>query len=265
MILNPFVRFFAKKEGKVQDVKESNQFSQKAENSKMKILIVTIALGKYTDFLPRFLSTTKDLFVPGVEKEYLIITDKNLGQFEKDNYTIHTSFSEKLCWPLDTIMRFHYFCKNVELMKNFDYIFYLDSDMAIHDEIKKEEIIPYEKGLVGVLHPGFYKDKKGTFDRNPASNAYVSKKHTNPYFQGCVIGGTAEKFVGLIQNLKHAVEADFKNNYIALWHDESHLNKYFADNPPMVLHPGFAYPEGWNIPFDMKIIHLAKNHSEIRK
>ena len=43
---------------------------------------------------------------------------------------------------------------------------------------------------------------------------------------------------------------------MALWHDESHLNRYIAEQDPAsyrLLTPAYWYPEGWDLPFEQKI------------
>lgn len=243
-----------------------------------KVLIITIALGKYTDFLPRFLMTAKKNLLPEMDKEFLIITDQDIEDIEAYNSVIHISKQSKLCWPLDTLMRFHYFCKEHELVSQFDYIYYFDSDMAFNNKITADELLPSEnENLVGVLHPGFYNNSENaTFDRDPMSAAYVHESYKGPYFQGCVFGGKKLEFHSMIWFLKKQVEENFSRNKIALWHDESHLNWFFhmkehvaktqgKESFIKILHPGFAYPEKWNIPFEKKVIHLSKDNIEIRK
>lgn len=229
----------------------------------MKILIITIATGKYIEFVPNLLKSCDNFFLTNYEKEYLVITDKKIdgGDLTK----LHISYQQKFCWPLDTILRFHYFSKEEDLISQFDYVFYIDSDMIFNSTINEDDIIPKDEGLVGVQHPGFYDKNSGTFERNTGSTAYVPPEHNTPYFQGCFFGGSSTRFLEMTNLLKSQIELDFKKNCIAIYHDESHINKFFYQNKPKILNPGFAYPENWNIPFDKKIIHLFKNHEETRK
>ena len=71
--------------------------------------------------------------------------------------------------------------------------------------------------------------------------------------------------VNLEDILQNNIDKDLIKEYIAIWHDESHLNRYFINNPPKKLSPSYCYPESWNLPFERKILALDKNHSELRK
>jgi hypothetical protein len=55
------------------------------------------------------------------------------------------------------------------------------------------------------------------------------------------------------------IRVDLKNRIIAKWYDESHMNKYFIENPPKKLHGGYAFPDPNRWPnqfsFKQKIIH----------
>ena len=65
------------------------------------------------------------------------------------------------------------------------------------------------------------------------------------------------------------VTKDLEKDVIALWHDESHMNRYMIDNPPTLsLTPSYCFAEEQmqnpDYPFKPKIIALKKNHSELR-
>ena len=60
---------------------------------------------------------------------------------------------------------------------------------------------------------------------------------------------------------------DYDRDVIAVWHDESQMNKFFSERREdiNVLGPQFAYPEVFSQycdEFDPVIVHLAKNNSE---
>ena len=65
------------------------------------------------------------------------------------------------------------------------------------------------------------------------------------------------------------VNKDFEKGVIALWHDESHMNRYLIDNPPTLsLTPSYCFAEEQirnpDYPHTPKIIALKKNHDELR-
>jgi histo-blood group ABO system transferase len=67
------------------------------------------------------------------------------------------------------------------------------------------------------------------------------------------------------------IETDLQKNFIAVWHDESHLNRFFIDHlPTKILSPSYCYPENaqnyraiWHL--KRKLVALDKNHNEVRK
>ena len=92
------------------------------------------------------------------------------------------------------------------------------------------------------------------------------------YYAGGFNGGKPKHFLKMSKTIVNNIEKDFENNLIAVWHDESHMNRYLLNNPPTVeLTPSYCYPEavehnptGWNVPFEPKILALDKNYAEVR-
>ena len=69
--------------------------------------------------------------------------------------------------------------------------------------------------------------------------------------------------------LADRVSKDLENGVIALWHDESQMNRYLIDNPPTLsLTPSYCFAEEFmgnpKYPYEPKIIALKKNHDELR-
>jgi histo-blood group ABO system transferase len=170
-----------------------------------------------------------------------------------------------MIWPHTTLQRYHVFNKHSNKLKSLDLIYYLDADMRVVAPVGEEIFPDTETGLVGVEHPGFFGGRRGTYDTNPDSTAYVGNHEGTCYYAGGFNGGTAEAFLKMSKTIEENVNKDFTKEYIALWHDESHLNRYLINYPPKKLSPSYCYPESWNIPFEKKILALDKNHSELRK
>lgn len=65
--------------------------------------------------------------------------------------------------------------------------------------------------------------------------------------------------------MDRAVAEDETNGLVAVWHDESHWNRYLLDHPPDVeLPPSYCSPEGWPVDEPARILALRKDHAAIR-
>ena len=109
-----------------------------------------------------------------------------------------------------------------------------------------------EEGLLFVQHPGFYNKWKFkyTYERNKKSRAYMPLLAGKYYVCGGVNGGRSENFLQMCEELNRRIDEDEKNGIIAIWHDESHINRYcYEQKNSKILNPSYCYPEDWNIPF----------------
>jgi histo-blood group ABO system transferase len=234
----------------------------------MKICILIVATNRYVQFINPLLESIDENFLMGHEIKALVCTNQDL---EVESERIKISHIEHEPWPMPTLKRYHYFMAEENYISQFDYCYYLDVDMKIVDKVG-EEIFG---DLVATQHPGFWfkQHNQYTYERRSQSTAYIPFDTGKMYYAGGFNGGKPEHFLKMSEVIVNNIETDFRNNIIAEWHDESHLNHYLFHNPPNIeLNPSYCFPEaafynskGWHVPFEPKILALEKNHSEVRQ
>lgn len=227
-----------------------------------KIAILTISTDKYVSFLEQLHKSIFAKFLPDHEKTLFVFTDKDI------NYTnTNTIKINHLPWPITTLMRFFYFTNISDILKTFDYVYYIDCDMLVYSNIGKE-VLPPNNEIVATKH--FYlENSMGTYETNSQSTACVkvTDEMYGKYCQACFFGSTSQSFVKMSEELNQNINIDLKNNYIALWHDESHFNKYLLNNQCILLHSGYTHPpciyekDNKN---PVKLLHLNAHASGIK-
>ena len=230
----------------------------------MKILILTIATNKYIQFVERLYDNIEEKFLNGHEIQGLLFTEHEV---ETSN-NIKVSQIDHEPWPMPTLKRYNYFVKEKDYISQFDYCYYFDVDMGIVSEVGDEVL----SDLVATMHPyqSFYPKDQRSYDRNPQSLAYVPVgEEGENYYAGGFNGGSTKRFLEMAEVLADRVTKDLENGVIALWHDESQMNRYLIDNPPTKsLTPSYVFPEeqmyNSEYPYDAKIIALKKDHNELR-
>jgi hypothetical protein len=224
----------------------------------MKHAILYICTGKYTIFWEKFYSSCEKYFFHDTEKHYFVFTD---GQIPIDNERIHRIEQKNLGWPGNTLYRYHMFWNIREQLAPFDYIFFFNSNCEFLAPVREEFLPSSKQGITVVQHPGFFNKEPDsfTYDRNPKSQAYIPFGKGSCYICGGVNGGYSDSYLELIYTLKNAIEYDDAKGVVALWHDESHINKYILTYPHKLLSPSYCYPEGWDIPFEKIILIRDKS------
>ena len=226
----------------------------RAEAAKVGLLIV--ATGKYIHFVAPLIQSAEKYFCKDHEITYFIFTDQEPISLPNAIYV----YQEKLGWPFDTMNRYHIYEKNWNLFKEQDYLFASDADMLFVADVGSE--ILGER--VATLHPGFV-GKRGSYETNAQSKACVKRGEGQYYFAGGFYGASREAFHHIIKTNIRCIDDDLSKGLIAVWHDESHWNRYCIDFPPTVtLNPSYCYPEAWQLNYPKKLLALDKNHQEIR-
>lgn len=224
----------------------------------MKVGLLIIATNKYIDFLQPLITSADQFFLPNQEVTYYVFTNQEVN-INSNRKVVKIDIEHKP-WPWMTLGRYKIFNDN-SFKYNDDYLYYCDVDMKFVGEVGDEIL----SDRVATQHPGYY-NRRGTPETNPLSKAYVNMNENMEYFAGGFNGGTRSEYLKMAKKILKDIETDFSNGIIAVWHDESHMNRYFIDNKPTkILSPSYCYGESMNIPFEKKLIALDKNHSEFRK
>lgn len=220
--------------------------------------LLVVATGKYIHFVEPLVSSAEKFFCKNHNVTYFVFTDQEPIHLPNTIFAFHPRFG----WPLDTMKRYYAYLNHWELLKDQDYLFALDADMLFVGEVGDE--ILGER--VATMHPGFI-GQRGTYETNPESKACIKNEEGEHYYAGGFYGGSKEAFFDVLTTSVRNIEDDLSRNLIAVWHDESHWNRYCVDHPPtVILNPSYCYPENWDwLNYQKKIIALDKNHAQMRQ
>lgn len=242
-----------------------------------KVALINICLNEpYWSYYQPMIDSAKKFFLKDHQVDFITWSDMPPEKIT-DAKVIPTGSAQ---WPLPTLHRYHLFLREEELLNQYDYIFYCDTDMEfvlpVGDEVLGE--------LVGAQHPMYALNKSyiPPYEPNPESTSYIprpgrividnkQKKFEPLYFAGGFQGGRTDKWIKAMKKMKEMIDADFSKNYIPIWNDESVWNKYLFENPPtVVLSPSYIYPDSLNKIYYQKIwgknylprlITITKKHS----
>ena len=220
------------------------------------VAVLYICTGEYIRFWPGFHKSAETHLLPGTTRQYFVFTD---GRPEPSTNTTVVP-QDSLGWPFNTLYRFRMFLRLREQLQSFSHVVFLNANCAVQKPIGFEEMFAPDSHLVACRHPGFFDKPKSTYtyERRPQSKAFVADGVV--YRAGGLMGGTTAAFLCAAAELGANIEDDLHNGLVALWHDESHWNAYLANRAPAVgvtihdLSPGFLYPEGWELPFEPRIL-----------
>ena len=234
----------------------------------MKLCILTIATNRYLRFVEPLRASTARHFLPGHEIRHLLFTNHAV----ESSQTLRTHRIAHEPWPLPTLRRYEHFLAEKDFILDHDYCFYMDADMRIDGRVGDEIL----GDIVAVRHPyqSFLPVAKRTYERNPRSLACVPIGQGTTYYAGGFQGGRSAAFMEMAAVLAARIRDDTERGIVAVWHDESHLNRYLVDHPPSVsLSPAYCFPEEWyhtgqphaGDALEPKIVALQKNHAAVRR
>ena len=70
----------------------------------------------------------------------------------------------------------------------------------------------------------------GAWECDVKSTAFVARESRTKYFCGGTWFGKRDSIIDLVNSLSTRVGEDLEKNIIAIWHDESHINRWAIEN-----------------------------------
>ena len=194
-----------------------------------RVAILYICTGIYSVLWKEFYESFEEFFLPDCSKEYYVFTDSTCLMCNKMN-NVHSIYQETMEWPYPTLLRFEMFLRIEGVLKKYDYIYFFNANAKAVSLITQDMVFPriqYKEHLVVVKHPYYNKSIiDNPYDRNVHSKAFIPYGFGKVYVQACILGGDSKSFIKMSKTLCKKIRCDIRNNVTALWHDESHVNRY---------------------------------------
>ncbi|KAI1884535.1 hypothetical protein AGOR_G00227380 [Albula goreensis] len=207
------------------------------------IATTVFAVGKYTRFLRDFLETAEYHYMSGLKVHYYIFTDQSKDvdlllkelRFAAGRVATVIPVPKYNRWQEISLRRMETIQKTIEarIGREADYIYCLDVDMKFHYRWGPEVL----GSLVAAIHPWYYyfPREKFSYERRPASRAYIPEDQGDFYYMAAVFGGTIKEVHTLTKNCSENLNLDKGQGLEAIWQEESHLNWYLLHHKPTKL------------------------------
>lgn len=244
-------------------------YSDVEQPPRFRVGLLVTATGRYIEFIPKLLQSARRHFCTDHDVTFFIFTDRVIPHADDVVLIPHQIYG----WPYDSMWRSRVYAANEELLTSpnsayrMDYLFACDADMLFVGTVGSEIL----SDRVATQFPAFV-GRMGTPETRPISTAYLDPHIMRPYFAGGFYGGTAENVMYMARTMTENMQIDLERGFIAIHNDESHLNRYFADNPPtLILNPSYCFPDNphyqklWGIAhLPAKLLALTKDHNAFR-
>lgn len=234
------------------------------------VAATVFAVGKYLEvYLQNFLTSAEQHFMPGLPVTYFVFTDRpedvpalRLGTL-RELRVLEVHKHQR--WQDISMMRMKTISDTIhnQLQPRFTHVFCFDVDQVFRARWGAEAL----GDSVAQIHSGYYKTGVFTYDQNPKSRAFLPQGDF--YYHAAVFGGRLQRVKELVDFCYSGIMEDKANQVEALWHDESHLNKFFyLHKPSRVLSPEYCWsPGNGNAGEDVHLRRLEwapKHYQELR-
>ncbi|XP_069008085.1 alpha-1,3-galactosyltransferase 2-like [Embiotoca jacksoni] len=246
-------------------------YDQMHKQKESSVALTVFAVGRYLDaYLEAFLNSSENHFMLGLPVSYYVFTDMpekvpNIKLGPRRNLKV-IKVERHSRWQDISMMRMKTISDMIELDIRYHctHIFCFDVDQVFTGRFGSEAL----GDSVALLHAHYYHLPKMlfTYDHNTKSKAYMETGDF--YYHAAIFGGSWRSIKALADACYQSIMEDKQNNVEALWHDESHLNKYFwLHKPSRVLSPEYCWDTSIGYRRDIRVTRLlwaAKHYDTLR-
>lgn len=227
-------------------------------SNKPKIGILYICTGRYSSFWEGFYHSAQEFMFNGADLRFYVFTD-NESLLRSYIPNVMFIYSKAEPWPFPTLMRFRTFLAQ-EAKYDVDYLLFCNANLRVTSSINISDVFG-DSELFATVHPGYEGKITSSFpyELNSKSRAYTEIRAPD-YVCGGFNGGKKSAFLGLCSTLNDRIQKDLDEGIIAIWHDETHFNRYYAENICKfnLITADYCFPEGWDLKRNSKITVLNK-------
>ena len=212
-------------------------------------LIASDLLHRYVDrYLHTFINSADKYFMVGQKVIIYVLIDDFSKVPWVDMAPLRMlkifEIKQEKRWQDISMMRMKTISEHVadHIQYEVDFLFCMDVDQIF---VKKYGLETLGES-VGQLHAHWYKTSPTElpYERSQLSEAYIPIGKGDFYYHAAVFGGTPVQVLSIARECFRGIMNDKKNNIEAVWHDESHLNKYFfLHKPTKILSPEYCWDQ----------------------
>ncbi|XP_014021763.1 alpha-1,3-galactosyltransferase 2 isoform X2 [Salmo salar] len=239
---------------------DPDHYDQEHRMNHSSVSLTVFAVGRYLDaYLKAFLLSAERHFMVVLPVTYYVFTDVpervpdiHLGS-RRSLKVVRVQRHSR--WQDISMMRMRAIADAIEsqIRHHSQYVFCFDVDQVFVGRFGSEAL----GDSVALLHAYYYHRPQSlyTYDRNPRSRAYMETGDF--YYHAAVFGGSWRTVKNMTETCYQAIMEDKENQVEALWHDESHLNKYlWLHKPSKVLSPEYCWDKNIGYRGDIHVVRL---------